>query len=276
MKSIPTSFRKKSTTPKIECVEIFLFIILILAISCSRHSTSSTSPGFADYESFVSSYSKKTDPAVEIYGQYAAEQSNRKVRAKFNLLLDPGERAYVEILDPSDRLMNVLSLSQTRIALLWVKDNSYIQEEATPQNLKAILGLPVNPDDALQLISGQGLQFSAWQQAETFKNGWRLIRGSSSARIIAKENLSKIETTTNQGKFLTHYENYELLSDKSLPTRIRFELPQRKTNLELRISKYLPRIEESTPDLFEIKVPANARKLDLKDIYRGTPLLMEN
>ena len=276
MKLIPILFRKKSTIRKTECVEIFLFIILILSLSCSRHSTSSTSPNFVDYESFVSNYSKKADPAAEIYGQYAAEQSNRKVRAKFNLLLDPGEQAYVEILDPSDRLMNVLALSQTRISLLWVKDNSYIEEEATPQNLKAIIGLPVNPDDALQLLSGQGLQFSAWQQAETFKNGWRLIRGASSARVIAKENLSKIETTTNQGKFLTHYDKYELLNDKSLPTRIRFELPERKTNLELRISKYLPRTEETTPDLFEMKVPPNAKRLALKDIYRGTPLLMEN
>jgi hypothetical protein len=276
MKSIPSTYRRKSTIRKTECVEVFLFTILILAISCSRHSPSSTSPAFVDYESFVSNYSSKTDAATEIYGQYAAEQSNKKVRAKFNLLLDPGERAYIEILDPSDRLMNVLALSQTRISLLWVKDNSYIDEEANPQNLRAIIGLPVNPDDALQLISGQGLQFSSWQKAETLKNGWKLVRGTSSATVVAKEHLSKIETTTQQGTLLTSYEKYELLSDKSLPTRIRFELPERNTNLELRISKYLPRSEQTTPDLFEMKVPADAKKLELKDIYRGTPLLMEN
>jgi hypothetical protein len=274
MKSIPSLSRKRLTTRKQECVEVFLFTLLIFAISCSRHST--TSATFTDYESFVSNYSKKTDPTAEIYGQYSAQQSNKKVRAKFNLLLDPGERAYIEILDPSDRLINVLALSQTRISLLWVKDGSYIEEEANPQNLKAILGLPVNPDDALQLISGQGLQFSAWQEDEALKNGWKLVRGASSAKVVAKENLSKIETTTNQGKFLTYYEKYELLNDKSLPTRIRFELPERKTNLELRISKYLPRSEETTPDLFELKLPANAKKLELKEIYRGTPLLMEN
>jgi hypothetical protein len=276
MKLIPNSYRRKSTIRNKECVEIFLLTILIFAISCSRHSPSATSPSFVDYESFVRSYTNKADAATEIYGQYAAEQSNKKVRAKFNLLLDPGERAYIEILDPSDRLMNVLALSQTRISLLWVKDNSYIEEEATPQNLRAIIGLPVNPDDALQLISGQGLQFSSWQKAETLKNGWKLVRGESSAKVVAKEHLSKIETTTNQGTLLTSYAKYELLSDKSLPTQIRFELPERNTNLELRISKYIPRTEETTPDLFEMKIPTDARKLVLKDIYRGTPLLMEN
>ncbi len=281
MKSIRSLFKRKLKIRKTECVEkILVLSILILAISCSGHSSPSTistnaTPAFTDYESFVSNYSKKADPFAEIYGQYSAQQSSKKVRAKFNLLVDPGERAYIEILDPSDRLLNVLSLSQKKISLLWAKDNMYIEEEATPENLMAVIGMPVNSDDALQLISGQGLQFNAWQPAETFKDGWKLVRGSASAKITAKENLSRIETTTNQGKFLTSYEKYEFLNDKSIPTRIRFEIPERKITLELRIDKYLPRTEEATPNLFDMKLPANAKKLALNEIYKGKPLLLE-
>ncbi|MCI0412381.1 DUF4292 domain-containing protein [bacterium] len=253
-------------------LEKFLVLVLLLvAISCSHH----TAPAFTDYDSFVSSYSKKADPIAEIYGQYVAKQSSKRVRAKYNLLLDPGQRAYIEILDPSDRLVNALSLTQKKICLLWAKDNAYIQEEATPENLKAIIGLPVNADDALQLIAGQGLQFSAWQQKEVVKNGWKLVRGPSSAIITARENLSKIETVTNQGSFRVHFEKYEFLSDKSFPTRIRFELPERKTTVELRIDKYLPRTEEPTEDLFELKLPENVKKLALNEIYHGKPLLFE-
>ncbi len=250
-------------------------LLLFVAISCTRTRDSAPGPVFTDYDSFVSNYNKKTDPIAEIYGQYLAEQSSKRVRAKYNLLLDPGQRAYIEILDPSDRLVNALSLTQDKISLLWAKDNVYIQEEATPENLKAIIGLPVNADDALQLIAGQGLAFSAWQQSEVTKDGWKLVRGPSTAIITARENLSKIETTTKQGAFRTHYEKYEFLSEKSIPTRIRFELPERKTIVELRISKYLPRTEEPTADLFELKLPANVKKLALNEIYQGKPLLYE-
>jgi hypothetical protein len=274
MRLIPSSYRKKSTIQKVDYLNALFLAILLLAASCSGRSAPLTRPAFTDYTEFVNHYSKKADLA-EIYGQYAAEQSNKKVRAKFNLLLDPGQRAYIEILDPSDRLLNVLTLSREQIALLWVKDNVYIREQANPATLRAIIGLPVNADDALQLISGQGLQFTEWQESGVLKDGWKLVRGPASAQIKVKENLSRIETTTGQGSFLTIYEKYELLSDKSMPTRIRFEIPERKTNLELRIAKYLPRAEQATADLFEVKLPANAKKLALNDVYRGRPLLMD-
>jgi hypothetical protein len=272
MRLTRNSFRKKLMIRKTDYPEkLFACLLLAAAISCSHPGA----PAFTDYESFVSSYSKKADSIAEIYGQYVAEQSSKRVRAKYNLLLDPGQRAYIEILDPSDRLVNALSLTQQKICLLWAKENAYIQEEATPENLKAIIGLPVNPDDALQLIAGQGLQFSAWQESETIKDGWKLVRGDSSATIKARENLSQIETKTNQGTFRTYYEKYEFLSDKSFPTRIRFELPERKTIVELRIDKYLPRTEEPTDDLFDLKLPANVKKLVLNEIYHGKPLLFE-
>jgi hypothetical protein len=256
-------------------VKFVFFIILISSLTCSSRKPESTMPTFRDYESFVSSYSKKADPIAEIYGQYSAEQSDKRVRAKFNLLVDPGQRAYIEILDPSDRLLNVLSLTQKEVALFWPKENVYIREEATPQNLQKVLGLPVNADDALQLISGRGLQFIAWQQEEVLEHGWRLSRGPSSAEITAKENLSEIETTTRQGKFVTSYDKYEYLSEKSMPTRIRFEIPARKTTLELNIDKYLPRTDPPTDELFDIKLAANARKLALNEIYKGKPLILE-
>jgi hypothetical protein len=259
-------------TRKAGYVEAILVIVLAIS-ACSHHSTS---PGFTDYNSFVNSYNKQIEtPMAEIYGKYAAQQSDRKVRANFNLLLDPGKRAYMEILDPSDRLVHALSLSPTKICLLWAKDNSYLEEEATPENLKAIIGLPVNPDDALQLIAGQGLQFSEWQQAEEIKDGWKLVRGSFSAKIVARENLSKIETLTNQGSFLTRYDQYQFLDNQSRPTRIRFDVPDRKMSLEIKIDKYEPRNEQPTPDLFDLKVPANGQRVRLNDIYHGKPLLLD-
>lgn len=284
MKSIRNSFRRKLKTQKTASVNysagispsfLFVFVTLLLvSLSCARQ-TASTVPVFTDYESFVKSYSKKTDPISEIYGQYAAEQSSKRIRAKFNLLLDPGERAYIEILDPSDRLVNVLSLTRDKISLLWAKENTYIEEEATPQNLKAVIGLPVNSDDALHLISGQGLQFAAWQEAGDLKDGWKLTRGPSSATVIVKEKLSRIETTTSQGRFSTFYDKYEFLNEKSMPTRIRFEMTERKTSLELKIDKYIPRAEQVSSELFALKLPPKARKLALSDIYHGKPLLME-
>ena len=285
MKLIPSLFKKRLTTQKAvwnknplirrAVLPVLGFLLLTALVSCSSRADRSTAPTFTDYESFVSSYNKKADPISEIYGQYSAEQSSKRVRAKFNLLLDPGKRAYIEILDPSDRLMNVLTLTTTRISLLWAKENTYIDEEATPQNLKAIIGLPVHPDDALQLISGQGLNFSEWQPAGEMNDGWKLTRGTASATILMKENLSRIEARTSQGSFATFYEKYEALSEKSVPTRIRFEIAERRTKLELRIDKYVPRPEPVSADTFQTKLPPNAKRVALNDIYQGKPLLVQ-
>jgi|GEM_PF-6471567 len=252
---------------------IFCCIALLGTLSCTAHKK--TAVAFMDYESFVQSYSRQAQGIAEIYGQYAAEQAGKRVRSSFNLLLEPGKRAYIEILDPSDRLIHALSLTRDRISLFWPADRTFIDEQATPDTLKAILGLRVNPDDALQLIAGRGLNFSQWQQSRARKDGWDLIRGQFSGRIAAKEKLSKIETVTSDSAFLTFYDHYQLLNNQSRPTRIRFEVSGRKLSLELRISKYIPRTEEPSPDLFDLKLPENSHKLNLKEIYHGKPLLLE-
>ena len=271
MKLIRNSYKRKSTIRKTESIRILTFVFFVGALSCSHHQTNK----FPDYESFVQVYSNQGASIVEIYGQYSAEQAGKKIRSNFNLLLETGKRAYIEILDPSDRLVHALSITQDRISLLWPADNAYVQEEATPETLQAILGLPVNPDDVLQLIAGRGLNFTNWQQTKLLKDGWRLSRGHDSVNITAKENLSRIETVTTGGTFLTLYDRYQFLDNRSRPTRIRFEVPKRKLSLELSVNKYVPRTERPDPDLFNLKLFPNSRKLNLNEIYHGKPLLLE-
>jgi hypothetical protein len=272
MKLIHNLSKRKSTTPKTDCIKFLSFLLLLGFLACAEHQQAK---GFPDYDTFVKSYSTSETTIVEVYGQYSAEQSGKRVRSNFNLLLDPGNRAYIEILDPSDRLVHSLSLSQQQISLLWPADHTYIEEQATPETLKAILGLPVHPDDALQLIAGRGLNFAEWQQTKALKNGWDLTRGQFAGKVIAKQNLSRIETVTSGGTFLTIYDGYKFLDNQPRPTRIRFEVPERKISLELRVNKYLARTEQPTADLFEIKLPENSKKLNLHDIYHGKPLILE-
>ena len=272
MKLIHSLYKRKSKTQKADCIKLLVVILLLGMLSCAAHQQAK---GFPDYESFVQTYSKTAPQIAEIYGQYSAENSGKRVRSNFNLLLEPGNRAYIEILDPSDRLVHAVSLTRNQICLLWPADQTYVQEDATPENIKAILGLPVNPDDALQLIAGRGLNFSEWRQTRILKDGWDLSRGTFSGKITARQNLSKIETITSGGTFLTFYDGYQFLDNQSRPTRIRFEVPDRKIILELRVNKYIPRTEEPTPDLFDLKLSANSRKLNLHEIYHGKPLLLD-
>ena len=273
MKLTRSLFRKKLTIPKTAFAKALFFISLIALAACSAHQKSAAK--FQDYNAFVQSYSRQAPVVAEIYGQYSAKQEGKRVRSNFNLLLEPGKRAYIEILDPSDRLVHALSLSKDRISLLWPADQTYIDEQATTQTIKAVLGLPVHPDDALELIAGRGLNFSEWQEAKSVKGGWNLMRGQFTGRITATQNLSKIETVTPGGTFQTFYDRYQLMDNQSRPTRIRFELPDRDLTLELRINKYVPRSEEPSPDLFELKLPENSRKIALNEIYKGKPLLLE-
>jgi len=261
------------TTQRIAFIKLFFCLALIGLVACSAHQPSAAR--FPDYNTFVHLYSKQSPVVAEIYGQYAAEHQGKRVRSHFNLLLEPGKRAYIEILDPSDRLIHAISLSRNRISMLWPADQTYIDEDANTQTLKAILGLPVHPDDALELIAGRGLNFPEWQESKTLKDGWDLTRGQFSGKVIATKHLSKIQTTTPAGTFETFYDRYQLLNDQSRPTRIRFEVPERQLTLELRINKYVPRPEEPSADLFDLKLPQNSHKVSLNQIYKGKPLLLE-
>ena len=100
---------------------------------------------------------------MEVYGQYSATASKKTIRASYNLLLDPGESGYLEILDPSKQLLNTFHLPKKRLTVYWPKTGTYVQEPATPENLNAVIGLPLLPDDLLLLLAGSGLNFSEWQ-----------------------------------------------------------------------------------------------------------------
>ncbi len=247
-----------------------LLLLCVLLTGCSQHAAR-----FPDYSSFLNGYKSGPASITEMYGNYRAEQTGKKISARFNLLLQPGKRAYMEILDPSDRLMNVLSLSEGTISLLWSADNKYITEKASPQNLKAILGLPVAPDDALQLISGLGLNFSEWQQEKPLKDGWILTRETYRAKITAGNNISRIEISTNAGTFVARYDKYELMNERSRPARIRLELPGSRTHFELNIDRFVPRTEEPTDDLFAVQLPRDAHQFQLSEIYKGKPLILQ-
>jgi len=273
MKSTHSLFRRKLKIQKAAFAKFFFCLTLTLLQACSAHRESATK--FEDYKAFVQDYTKQAPVVAEVYGQYSAEHEGKRIRSNFNLLLEPGKRAYIEILDPSDRLVHALSLSQNRISMLWPADQTYIDEPATTQTLKAVLGFPVNPDDALELIAGRGLNFSEWQESKALNDGWRLTRGQFAGKVTTKQNLSKIETVTPGGSFDTFYDRYQLMDNQSRPTRIRFEVPDRKISLELRIDKYVPRAEEPSPDLFDLKLPEKSRKIALNEIYKGKPLLLD-
>ena len=86
---------------------------------------------------------------MEVYGGYSATASKKTIRASYNLLLDPGKSGYLEILDPSKQLLNSVALTTETLTVFWPKNGTYIQESATPENLNAVMGLPILPDDLL-------------------------------------------------------------------------------------------------------------------------------
>lgn len=212
---------------------------------------------------------------LEIYGTYSATVDERTFSSRFNLLLEPGKRAYLEILDTSKTLLYAVSVDQNQVSLLWAQDNQYLTEKATAQNLNAVAGLPVMPDDLLLLLAGSGLNFSAWQVKEARKNGWDLVRESFSSRLIMKNDVSKIDLISNFSPALhVTYQNYRMLNNRSLPTRILFEIPIRNLKLKLEIEKYVPRDEQGTNDLFDIRVTEDVQQIKLFDVYHGKPLIL--
>ena len=246
--------------------------MLILIFACTSKKIQ-----LPQYTEFVSARQKSVPDAVqEIYGRFAATASGKTVRSTMNLLLEPGKNAYLEILNPSGQLLYSVSLNTKTVTLLWAQDGSYVEEPANSKNLEAILGFPIDPDDLLFLIGGYGLDFSKWQVRELRKDGWDLIREGSSAELHLRETVSRITIQPDNGTTLdTRYEDYQMMNDRMVPRRMKFELPEKKISLELFVEKFLPRSEPVSPDLFSVQFAPNARWIDLRDIYEGKPLLFQ-
>ncbi len=255
-------------------VKIFFISALLfstVATQCGKHTA------LPEYSEFVSMRKQAISTLVmEVYGRYSAASSRRSVRANYNLLIDPGKSGYLEILDPSKQLLNSVSLTQNTLTVLWAKEGTYIQEPATPENLNAAIGIPLLSDDLLLILSGAGLNFSEWNAVRSQKDGWDLARGDFTARLNLKENISKVQIKSQNGRPLTIlYDDFREADTRLLPFETRFELDGREQSLELKTDKYLFRDEPATAQLFSVQLPANAQKLSLKEIYHGKPLLLD-
>jgi hypothetical protein len=251
------------------CTAIFA---VILSLQCS------TKLNLPPYSEFSTLRQQAVSTLVmEVYGGYSATASKRTVRASYNLLLDPGKSGYLEILDPSKQLLNSVSLTKEVLTVYWAKNGTYIQEPATPENLNAVIGLPLLPDDLLLLLAGSGLNFSEWQAGDVLNDGWQITRGNFNGRLSLKEHISKIRIQGPSTPALDiTYDDYAETDNRLLPHKMRFEVPDRKLALELRSEKLLFRDEPSKPELFAVQLPKSAQKIPLKEIYRGKPLLLED
>jgi outer membrane biogenesis lipoprotein LolB len=277
MNSIRSIYKRRLTTPKAACnrkVAITCLLIAAVFFSCATHKAKIALPAYND---FISVRQQSIPQAVlEMYGRYAASLSGKTARSTFNLLLDPGKNAYIEILNPASRMTHAVSLNGDQVSLLWAQESNYVEEKASAQTLNEIAGIPVMPDDLLFLIAGYGLNFTSWKMDATNQDGWTLSRDSFEAKLTMRENLSKIEISSNNGPRLrVSYDEYKQVDNRSLPARIRFEVPDRKLQIELQIDKYVPRDEPATSDLFALKIPESAHRLSLNQIYHGKPLLLQ-
>jgi hypothetical protein len=256
-------------------IRFSIAILLILALFGCR--TTKHKIALPEYDEFVSVRQDSIPKAVlEIYGRYGASLSGKTIRSSFNLLLNPGKSAYMEILNPASRLTHAVSLNTEQVSLLWAEDANYVQEKASAQTVNAIAGIPVMPDDLLFLIAGYGLNFSQWKMESVDKEGWTLSRPPFKAQLKMEDNLSKIAISSDSGPALKiRYDQYRKVDNVSLPFRIYFEVPERKLQIQLDIEKSVPRDEPATTDLFSLKIPDNAHRLSLSEIYHGKPLLLQ-
>jgi hypothetical protein len=250
-----------------------LLLFLLTLSGCAAHKTYPLPP----YEQFVSAREEAASKSIlEIYGQYSASAEGRTFRSSFNLLLEPGKEAYLELLDPSKQLLYAVSIDPEHITLLWARDQNYIREKSSPETLNAIAGLPLSPDDVLQLIAGYGLRFTEWQVEEVNKDGWDLKRSSFHAQLHMGADIVKIVIhSPNYPELVVRYSDYKTSENRPIPGSIGFEVPKRKLKLNWKIEKYLPRDQPPSPELFTVQLPPQAHRLSLQEIYKGKPLLLQ-
>ena len=105
--------------------------------------------------------------------------------------------------------------------MLWPKDQKYLREKATAENLNAIAGLPVMPDDMLLLIAGYGLNFPEWEAKSARQSGYKLHRSNFDADLAMQTQLSRIDLISNFSPALTiRYQEYKMHDSRALPSRI--------------------------------------------------------
>jgi len=247
-----------------------LWLLLVLAGCASTGKVS-----LPAYSEFAAARREAVPSAVlEIYGRFAASASGKSVRASYNMLLQPAKNGYLEILDPSKQQSHAFGLDSSELVLLWSKQAEFIREPASPENLQAITGFPIQPDDLLLLMAGYGLNFSEWKETGSRTDGWSLQRGAFTATLNMKEEISRIRIQSGGNpEVIVEYSDYQMINDRLVPRNINFNVPDRKISLRMQIDKFLPRDEEPTSELFQVQLPPDARRLLLKEIYSGKPLI---
>lgn len=231
-----------------------------------------------EYNSFADSHSASfgAESFAEVYGSIQAKVNGKSVRASFNLLVVPGQKAYMEIISPEQQLLYAFSLDHEKIVLLWAQEKTYLSTQATAQNLRLVAGISALPDDLLTILSGFGLNFPKWMLQSPAKQGWILSRAPFHAEVTLKESLSRIQVSSPEGNsWSIRYEDYTLENNISLPTRMEIEIPAEKLKITMRIDKYVPRSETPSADLFQVELPAKVTEITLAGAYKGTPILLD-
>jgi hypothetical protein len=265
-------------TQKIESVKrsfVALFGIAIVAavwMSCAHNKVV-----LPQYDEFAKSRGESVPHHLqEIYGKYNATFNERKFSSTYSLLLDPGKAAYMEVTDPAKSLLFAVSVEPETVTMFWAKDKRYVSEKATAENINAILGLPIMPDDLLLAIGGYGLDFPQWQLKAPRSDGWTLTRGQFTSELLMKNEVSRINLISSFSPTLAIlYKDYRMQNNKPVPSRIRFEIVVRGLTFELQTDKFVPRDEPYSKDLFAVKIPSDAHRIVLKDVYVGKPLIMQ-
>src|SRR5262249_41854732 len=175
--SIRSSFKRKLMTQKTGSVNRWFFALLgitlvaALVVSCTHNKVV-----LPAYDVFAKTRGESVPHNLqEIYGKYYATFNDRKFSSTYSLLLDPGKAAYMEVTDPAKALLFAVSLEPDTITMFWAKEKRYVSEKATAENINAILGLPIMPDDLLLAIGGHGLTLPQQCLKTLLEGGWSVM-----------------------------------------------------------------------------------------------------
>lgn len=155
----------------------------------------------------------------------------------------PG-RLHMEALSPFDMPVAVLTSDGDRFQLYSLQEGVFYHGPATPENLARIIPLPLSPTDLVEvLLGGAPLLPDAGRVRWDGRTGQYVFTLTDASGHVQELRLapdtldvlsSRVETPGGKLLYSLQFEDHEFSDGVRLPRRLRFEMPSREVEVELR------------------------------------------
>jgi hypothetical protein len=198
--------------------------------------------------------------------------NGHRVRGRLLAGLAAPDSLYMEAPAPFGAPLFVLGASRGDATLLLPRDRRVLEHGRPDDVLAAITGVPLNPSDLRQTLTGCATNASPDAQTRAFGSDWRVVDGNPALYLRRERSTDpwRLVSSVRSGADGWRTDYSDFTSD--LPRRIRL-LSNTSNRFDLRLA--LSQVDlnvDLEPSTFRVTVPSAVQPISLEELRAGGPL----